>query len=45
MEHLNEPLLFQTMFAADTEGKLLKEMPGVDEAYVQYPLGMDETAY
>lgn len=38
MDGLNGPDLFESMYADDTEGKKLKEMPGVDELVTTYPL-------
>jgi len=35
---LNGPDLFESMYADDTEGKKMKEMPGVDELVTTYPL-------
>jgi hypothetical protein len=38
VDGLNGPDLFEGMYADDTEGKKLKEMPGVDELVMLYPL-------
>ena len=34
---MNGPQLFDSMFADDTDGQTLKEMPGVDEILAVYP--------
>ena len=34
---MNGPDLFESMYADDTEGKKMKEMPGVDELVTTYP--------
>ena len=37
VEGMNGPTLFEGMYADDTEGKKMKEMPGVDELVMTYP--------
>jgi len=38
VEGMDGPDLFDGMYADDTEGKKLKEMPGVDDLMITYPL-------
>ncbi|KAH3872437.1 hypothetical protein DPMN_035653 [Dreissena polymorpha] len=38
VDGLDGPELFEGMYADDTEGKKLKEMPGVDDLMATYPL-------
>ena len=38
MEGMDGPDLFDGMYADDTGGKKLKEMPGVDDLMITYPL-------
>ena len=35
---MDGPSLFDSMYSDDTEGKKLKEMPGVEELVIVYPL-------
>ena len=35
---MDGPHLFEAMYSEDAEGQKLKEMPGVDELLVVYPL-------
>ena len=38
METMDGPSLFESMYSDDAEGQRMKEMPGVDELMMIYPL-------